>query len=185
MPLSTSLRTFLAIARRLRYRTLDHVIGREVLVKSEETAQSDVLESLNRFLPPRLLPRTELAPGLPTVAKHALLDLELELPSRDAADLSRLSRRDLREMGVLTRGGAPEPAEEADACLSMLFDEVTSGVFVLKMILDAIKDDRATGQRLRDTEKGLPKSYLPRKFRVRDACITNGPILWLGKHFYL
>jgi len=55
----------------------------------------------------------------------------------------------------------------------------------LKLMLDALDDERPVKLRLRHTIEGLPDDYLPRAFRVRDAAITNGPLLWLGKHFYL
>jgi hypothetical protein len=31
----------------------------------------------------------------------------------------------------------------------------------------------------------IPNGYLPRSFRVEDACVTNASSVWLWKHFYL
>lgn len=171
----------LAIARQLRYRTLERVVGQTVRVMSEASAVADVLEGLDRFLPARLELRRSPGGGLPTVAKYALLDLEFVLPPGPAIDLPRLSRKELRGLDVLV----PASPDETDVCVTSLFEEVTSDVFLLKLMLDVVNDERSVPERLRHTVKGLPAGYLPRMFRVRDACITNGPTLWLGKHFYL
>jgi hypothetical protein len=31
----------------------------------------------------------------------------------------------------------------------------------------------------------VPEGYLPRLFKVVDACVTNASGVWLWKHFYL
>lgn len=180
--------TVCAIARRIRYRTLDRVIGEKVRIAAEPSAVGDVLDALDRFLPPVAPPLPQPAPGLGAVAKHGLLDLEFSLRAGAGADLPRLSVRELRALGVLLKNDTAHEPEEEDldfSCLTDLHDQVTSGKVVLKLILDAVNDDRPISQRLIHTMKGLPGNYLPRQFRVRDACVTNAPSLWLQKHFYL
>jgi hypothetical protein len=179
--LSPNFHRICAIARQLRYQTLERVVGQRVLVGSEASVVTDVLDALDRFLPARLEPLHTPSAGLPTVAKYALLDLELSLPPGTARDLPRLSLQALRDLEVVV----PASPGEDGVCLDMLSEEVSSGSLVLKLMLDAVHDDRSVGQRLHHVVKGLPRGYLPRMFCVRDACITNAPMLWLGKHFYL
>ena len=53
-------------------------------------------------------------------------------------------------------------------------------------MLDAVGAARSPIERVNDLVAGHdPTDLLPREFRIRDACITNMPTLWLGKHFYL
>ena len=176
-PYSEAFFLALAVARRLRYRTIDRAVGLRVHVRSEASIASCVLDALEPWVPKEVEATPKCTPNLGAVAKYALLDLEFPVRSTIAKDLPRLSIGALREMEVLEKSSSEG--------LEVLWEEVTSGDYVFKLMLDAANDERSIEQRLRDTTRGLPKGYFPRDFEVRDACITNGPCLWLAKHFYL
>jgi len=117
------------------------------------------------------------------MAKYGLLDLELPLSTGASEALRRLSRQDLHEMGFLTE---PSRGESDDGfCLDLLLEDVMVNHAVIKIILDAAGDDRSPEERIQHYEIGVPPGYLPRRFVVRDACVTNAPSIWLGKHLYL
>lgn len=182
---SSNVRRLLGIARGLRYRTLDGVVGRSARVASGPTAIADVLTALDGRLPPRIDATRQPAPPPKTIAKYGLIDLEFALPPGAAPALPRLSRAEFRALGVLGRDQQSGDGAIDEACLDMFLEEVSEGSLLLKLILDAEGDERSVSERLRHTAKGLPGRYFPRSFRVRDACLTNAPMLWLSKHFYL
>ena len=151
--------TLLRIARELRYRTFDEVVGRSLTIRSASTVIEDVTAALGEVLRDTTAP----SPSLGAVAKYGLLDLEF--PSQRAWSLPRMTIRDLAALDLLTSQENPDVGIEA-------------------LMLDAQDDTRDVTTKLKQM-RGLPSDYFPRQFRVRDACVTNGPTIWLGKHFYL
>jgi hypothetical protein len=187
---SSAARRYLTFARQLRYRTIQNAVGASVKIHSEATLIRDVLHALEHVLPRDLAPVREPTPGLPTVTKYALLDLEFVAPDREAARLRRLSLKQLRELGVLSGALANKSSlkageEEAQACIEQMLEEIAETQPLLKLMLDAAQDSRSVWQRVLDSRQATPSSYFPATFIVRDCCITNAPSLWLGKHFYL
>jgi hypothetical protein len=185
---SARTRKYLKLARGIRYRTMVAVLAKEVLVRAERTVVDDVLHGLRGLLPRPLNCAYPPAPGLPTVTKFSLLDLEFSMPA--GAKLPRLKFSQLVELGLVRsrpRDHAQDvsASEEADGCVEQLLEEIEGGEAVLKVMLDAVDDDRSIQQRVRDATRPLRAGYLPATFRVRDCCITNAPTIWLEKHFYL
>lgn len=174
----------------MRYLTLKRCVGAEVRVVSESTVVRDIVEGLGRVLPRSIGACRPLKKGLPTVAKYALLDLEFPMPP-DHPGLRRLRLSELRELGLVGAAARPgtsveHDSMEDDACVAQMLEEVDSSKLFLRIILDAVGDDRPPHQRMRHTlGKGTPSSYFPRTFSVRDCCITNVPTVWMLKHFYL
>lgn len=72
---SSAARRYLTFARQLRYRTLQNAVGVSVRIHSEATVIRDVLHALEHVLPRGLETVRDPTPGLPTVAKYAVLYL--------------------------------------------------------------------------------------------------------------
>jgi hypothetical protein len=93
-------------------------------------------------------------------------------------------------------GREPDPDAEIEAqtrqlaagCLADLADSL--GACVLKVLLeDGLSNElrvrhNADRYRARLAPELLP-DYFPRPFVVTDACVTNAPRIWLGKHLDL
>lgn len=187
-PAHSKAHRYLRLTRRIRYRTLDALIGEAVTIRSEPTVIDDVVRDLGARLPKSVSSVRDIARGLPTVAKYGLLDLVFSLHESETA-LQRLSVAQLRELGLLS-GGTTTKAElssndDEDGCVEQLLKEAEIEPPVLKLILDAADDQRSATQRMKDALRRTPSGYFPALFRVRDCCITNAPSIWLGKHFYL
>lgn len=149
----------------------------------------DVVDGLAGLLPKSSANVCPPAPGLPTVAKYGLLDLEFAVPAQEAEGWHRPSVAQLRQLGLLRVHPATAsnlgPVDDADVCLSRLFEEVESQALLLKVILDVADDSLPAQQRIKDFVARSSGALLPATFRVRDCCVTNAPSLWLERHFYL
>lgn len=174
------MRKALAVARGLRYRGLDALFGRRVCLFSEQTTIGDVLSSLADGLP--AVEPGALFHGL-ALAKYGIVHLELTVTG--AVELPRPSRLELRRLGVLVRSADPFAREAAGDFFDALLAEFAADARVLCLMLDVEHDRRTHEERVAHTYGGLPRSYFPRMARVRDACVTNAPSVWMYKHFYL
>ncbi|MEN0062155.1 MAG: hypothetical protein AAGA48_08370 [Myxococcota bacterium] len=168
------------IARKLEYLSRTDLIGRTVYVTGSAHRWSSVREQL---------PVGEVASSIdPSInplalAKYGILEFQWPVTA-EAADHETAVRVPWRTL--LGRGDGSEEFEpEVALWLDDVVTEVTSGQLWFKLILDALADGRDSKTRLKHTSTQLPGSYWPRSFKVRDACITNAPTLWLFKHFYL
>jgi hypothetical protein len=65
----------------------------------------------------------------------------------------------------------------------MLDEYLAEGRTWLLLFLEGGRPDRGRGAES-DAPLRVPAGYLPRPFRVADACVTNAPCVWLWKHFY-
>ena len=100
----------------------------------------------------------------------------------------------LRTNGFARAEPDPDPELQAEMralaaeCVVQLAESL--GSCVLKLFLkDGLSDELRFGHNIDRYRAGLgPEllpNYFPRPFVVTDACITNAPTIWLGKHFYL
>jgi hypothetical protein len=69
----------------------------------------------------------------------------------------------------------------------MLQDELDQGQTWLLLFLEGGRPGEGARVEGADGQVALrvPEGYLPRPFRVIDACLTNARSVWLWKHFYV
>lgn len=172
------------IARGLRYRPLEQVVGRTVLVRDLDAVEEAVRVELGDEFPAAC--RLD-GPGLiyrhGAVAKYGILDLRFSAPDDllvDAASGVPL----LRELGFLPGAGTEQPQQVCDdpVCLEMLAEEIAVGRVFLSLFLEGGRPGSTPAELV---QLQIPEGYLPRSFRVVDACVTNAASVWLWKHFYL
>jgi hypothetical protein len=180
-----------SIARGLRYRPLGHLVGRDIPV-----ADLDRLEdAVRRALGPDFPAACRLAgpdPGdrASTVAKYGLLDLRFAAPAGLLGGEPQTGVPLLRALGYLPGSGAGSQHRVCDdpTCLELLRDDLDAGRTWLLLFLEGGPPGagaRADGADNLAAFRHVPAGYLPRPFRVRDACATNARGVWLWKHFYL
>jgi hypothetical protein len=178
------------LAREFRYRPLPALIGKGTTLDSSASVEGPIRT---------LLLAQGLGPGpidregaLFTIAKCDLIDACFDAP-REALDHpdTRTGLAPLKELGFLDDGGELGPADLGCpanlGCIDDLEAQLDDRHCLLKVFLcSAPLRDRRDPSVLRQMIRGeLPSGYFPRRFVVRDACVTNVPTAWLLKHFYL
>ena len=92
----------------------------------------------------------------------------------------------LRDLGFLPAKNEPWPdSVDPDVSgLEFLLEELAPDQTFLRLFLQS---ERPSGDRVPSIREllTLPQGYLPRAFRIEDACVTNHGAVWLQKHFYL
>src|SRR5262249_12010446 len=120
------------------------------------------------------------------VAKYGILDLSFTAPGDMLAGKVSNGVPVLRELGYLP-GSAEGPQSRVyddQTGLEVLKEYLAEGRTWLRLFLEGgkpgneLEPDGAFSIR-------VPAGYLPRQFRVVDACVTNARCVWLWKHFYL
>src|SRR5262249_36614910 len=94
----------------------------------------------------------------------------------------------LRELGFLPGGEVGVAGRVCDdpVCLEMLQEELEEGRVWLRLFLEGGRPGEGAREEGPDgITYQIPEGYLPRAFRVIDACLPNAPMVWLWKHFYL
>jgi hypothetical protein len=183
-------RTLMRLGRELRYRELP-IIGQRVVVESLD----DVEHVLRQLVTPWITRDARwdgcaIEGGL---AKYGILDRWCNAEERQL-DGCMSGIAALRANGFAPDEPDPDPEVEAEArafAASCLIDLASDlGASVLKLFLhDGLPHElRFEHNQDRYAAKLPPEllpNYFPRPFIVTDACITNAPGIWLGKHFYL
>jgi hypothetical protein len=123
------------------------------------------------------------------VAKYGYLDVRFIAPDEVLAGEPGGGTSLLRELGYLPAGDAETPAGVCDdpICLEMLRENLDEGRTWVRLLLEGGRpgpESRFAGPDGHVSYR-VPKGYLPRPFRIADACVTNAAGVWLWKHFYL
>ena len=178
------------LGRELRYRPLP-IIGQRIVIETLD----DVEHVLRQLVTPWIT-RDSIWDGCKIeagLAKYGLLDRWCNVEPRQL-DGAMAGIPALRANGFARGDPDPDPAIEAEArawaagCLAELSHSL--GPCELKLFLnDGLPGDVRSRGNVERYRAGLAPvlvpDYFPRPFIVTDACITNAPMIWLGKHFYL
>lgn len=66
------------VARGIRYRTLNNLIGRKITIRSYKTIVIDIRSAIGNLLPDILLPSFSLS--MAAIAKYGIIDLSVKVP---------------------------------------------------------------------------------------------------------
>jgi hypothetical protein len=183
-------RTLMRLGRELRYRPLP-IIGKRVVIETLD----DVEHVLRQLVTPWIT-RDSRWTGCDVelgLAKYGLLDRWCNVDPRELEG-AMPGIAALRANGFARGEPDPDPAVEAEAralaeeCFVDLAADLGRGVLKLFLNDDLPGDLRFRRNHARYSAGLAPvllDDYFPRPFVVTDACITNAPMIWLGKHFYL
>lgn len=171
--------------RTVRYLTLSHVIGKQILISSVENAASEVATNLqNEFSwlsSSRMIETAEL-----TLPKYGLLDLTFNLTDQHKTNSLRVE--DLKTLGAFppksdrlstTDGYFLLPEFHEQICEEAENGNLHALFFLTSDTTDLIADE---GKEPNVFAFGLS---FPQIVTVKDACITNAESIWTLKHFYL
>ncbi len=166
------------IASRLKYIQVIDLLGREVIVLSPSSAQTDVQEQLADALPENIDSGRKDPKWIGvTIAKYGLMDLEYGLSGDNLDWATRTYTEDLRKILEID-----DPIEHVDELLEILLEDIEETPITLRLYLST---DRCWRANLHYIQKGLPNNYWPLTFIVQDARITNSSLIWSHHHFYL
>jgi hypothetical protein len=178
-----------SVARGLRYRSLDHLIGRAIEIHDLDQIEDAVRFGLGPDMPEDCrLAGPERHTREVAVAKYGILDLRFTAPGNLLTGEARTGVRLLRELGYLPKHQDPQQrVGDYMMCLTMLQENLTEGRTYFRLFL---KDGRPRDEAIVNGPDGdislrVPDSYLPQAFRIIDACVSNAASVWLWKHFYL
>jgi hypothetical protein len=179
-----------SVAKGLRYRSLQRLIGRTVEVENIDSIEEAVHLALGPDFPAesRLVgPELHFREG--AIAKYGILDLRFTASAAMLTDEVSTGVPLLRQLNYLPDGQAENTCwiDHDPTCLEMLQEDICSGQTWLRLFLEGGRPgDEA---RVKDSDGHVsfrvPDSYLPRPFRIVDSCVTNAAGVWLWKHFYL
>jgi hypothetical protein len=168
-----------SVGRELRYRPLEHLVGRFVEVHDLGTVEEAIRTALGEDFPEGCrLVGPEMDSRQVAVARNGILDLRFSAPA-DLLTGAHTGLPLLRELGFL-RGREVGPQQSVcddPICLEMLQEDIDEGQVYLKLFLEGGPPEQR--------ELPIPDGYLPRPFRIVDACVANARSVWLWKHFYL
>ncbi len=182
------------LARKVRYRTLDALIGQQVTVYSLDTVVQDIQREVSLVSNASYLgPEARYIEGM--IAKYGILDLDFLGPIslldtdfehgiRLLQHLRFIPTRDATQKHNQEKQEWPhDPTDDMEdfTCLEQLNESLERNQQVIRLFLESAH------QILRPEQKlgRLVASDLPRVFTVTDACVTNADFIWFHRHFYL
>ena len=178
----------LNVARSLRYRTFEPIIGHELMVKRSDLIPSESEALVGRFLDGCSFSSPEQGDLDGQIARYGLLDLCFQ------ASRTLLEKGDttgiplLKELGFIEDGISTETEEDcALYCLEELLNGVRKNEAYVMLFLQVsqVGCEDGTLWQHRDMFHGTCKLPFPMVFTVEDACISNSPFVWMNKHFYV
>ena len=161
------------LAKNLRYRTLNDLIGVEITINLFESIAQDVRQALPlikdaTFLGPEIR-HTKLA-----VEKYGILDITFLVPHSLLDSEFEHGIALLKELHLASKPSEVRPPSKDD----QLYDDWVE--FWLTEFNQALEKKQTLVKLfLRSKDKSIPGI-----FTIVDACVTNGDFVWLNCHFY-
>jgi hypothetical protein len=200
--------------RRLKYRHLHHLIGREVTIPSVDQIES----SIRAAILPDVLGDFRLQDSTDNLSlvmsKYGFLDLVLVTHESLLNPTDKINQAAIRELGFSPR--PEDPARDMDpaiknqmgndrACLEVLTEDTREQGCFLRLFLNSKWSQnsvmRFAKQMAEEQSHGVPgesvteaaaltltrkmREWFPIVFTVEDACLSNSESIWVAKHGYL
>lgn len=172
--------TLKRLKRELEYTELTKLLGKVVKIESIDDVESSVRSVV---LP--LVPAVEEMDSLDLVKlvfnKYRILDLKFRV--RGMIECDRPGLKLLREVGLLIskEDEATLPFTKGNS-LEFVLEDLNSKSYWLKLFLMPVNE---TLVKRREEGGFVVEQCLPAEFAIRDACLTNLPMIWFMKHFYM
>jgi hypothetical protein len=202
--------TTLFALRNVKYKRLQHLLGRSLTISSFDQIECEALGAVARDVPEGFRPTNSFKTFEGMLAKYGFLDLDFSMPRDLLTSGERINGRSIHELGYSRPRGEARRQNEGDrACLEILMESARESTTYLRLFLDsawsrdamkrihdAVKRqlsgknvsmeayDEAFRSAMFETIDTLKKSF-PITFTIEDACLTNSDAIWLEKHFYL
>ena len=175
------------VLKRLRYATLDELIGRSLTVSTHVTLQEDVERFAREISAAELPLQVDVRNLCLQIAKYGMLDLSFQV-AKDTFDCSyRRGKEVIRELGFGSDSDLADLFPEYEGMMPDIASDLIEDKWHL-LIFARMDDKGKTGPGMVASvlaEKDLSLLPLPSEFRVLDACVTNTTYAWFAKHFYI
>lgn len=192
----------LQVSRQIKYRALDGLIGRQVVISSAASVPAEVAHQLRSDLPPGLHFQGP-EPNYVTLAlaKYGILDLSFTIEEFHWGSADSPGVPLLEEFGFVLREPTPSESptlfdDKDPTCLEQLQDDINENKTVVKLFLEERPKRDLKASFLAMASSGKMESvsaggvdsldhYFPKMFEVVDACLTNADFIWFHRYFYL
>jgi hypothetical protein len=178
----------LNVARSLRYRTFEPIIGHELIVSRSDLIASESEALVGRFLDGCSFSSPEQGTLDGQIARYGLLDLRFQARATLLEKGYKTGIPLLKELGFLENGTSSVAEEDCILyCLEELLDGTRKNETYLMLFLQISRVQRADGSQLQQNDMPRRACALPSPmvFTVEDACISNSSFVWMLKHFYV
>ena len=180
----------LNVARNLRYRTLDRLIGETLTIADRLTIREETSAFVTRFAEGCTFagPEQNFLDG--QIAKYGLLDLRFNAPQAKLDATSPAGVPILRELGFVD-GGMDKLAEElggdSGGCIEELSEGIAENKAHLLLYLESSEPNVSELSMIDRMARVRDPATIdfPIAFTVIDACVSNSSFVWINKHFYL
>jgi len=173
------------VARGIRYKPLAELIGREVTVRSVESADSDFLAVVGNHVDRDHARRPLIRIGTGTHTRYGFLDLAFRCQRELLAKEVQSGLAVLTSLGFILHLDSG-PFVVADDLEQMVKDIAKQEAYLLLILVDEsfqnVEPLSRTNPPSHEREHYTPK--FPIRFRVADACVANSTLVWRWKHFY-
>ena len=178
------------VARRLRYRTIDQLVGRRVTLRSLDTTLADIQAIVDEVFPGCVFAGPEERFRIGALAKYGLLDLRYDAKSEMAATSAHRGLSLLEELGFVVHprnsDWATPIADDTFHFLADLLDDFDKNETLLKLFLEERPERPFPPPAEWETWFREPSTMpFPKAMEIVDACVTNSASVWLSKHFYM
>ena len=178
----------LNVARSLRYRTFEPIIGHELIVKRSDLIPSESEALVGRFLDGCSFSSPEQGCLDGQIARYGLLDLRFQASTTLLEKGYKTGIPLLKELGFIEDGTSSVAEEDCVLyCLEELLYGTRKNETYLMLFLQTSQVHCADGILLQqnDMPRRACNPPFPMVFTVEDACISNSPFVWMNKHFYV
>ena len=178
----------LNVARSLRYRTFEPIIGHELIVDRSDLIASESEALVGRFLDGCSFSSPEQGNLDGQIARYGLLDLRFQACATLLEKGYKTGIPLLKELGFIEDGTSSVADDDcALYCLEELLDGTRKNETYLLLFLQISQVQRVDRSllQLNDMPRRACNLPSPMVFTVEDACISNSSFVWMHKHFYV
>jgi O-acetyl-ADP-ribose deacetylase len=177
------------VARRLRYQTLDELVGQIITLCTLQTTLADIQVVLDKSYPGCVFAGPEEPNRIGALAKYGLLDLRYNAPASLAATEAHRGLSLLKDLGLVWHPGeATWEIGNADTfgfVTDLLGDFDRNETLLLLFLEQRPKRTLPPPAEWEMCFRDPSLMTFPKTMEIVDACITNSASVWLDKHFYL
>jgi len=206
--------SILLTLRKLKYRHLPELIGRQIAIPAITQVEEPVLAAIVPVFRSSFKLKDSFENLALVMRKYGFLDVTLISSEPLLAPSDKISRAVIRELGYSPRPSGPgtdlEPGAKEQlgsdrACLEVLIEDIAEETCFLRLFLNSkwsegaiirfvkqMNEERAQGVSEEDaidaaatTLAEKMRGWFPVTFTVEDACLSNSDSIWLAKHGYL
>ncbi|HKF20447.1 MAG TPA: hypothetical protein VKE93_02695 [Candidatus Angelobacter sp.] len=187
--------------RKLKYRHLPQLIGRQITIPAITHVEEPILAAIVPVIRSSFKLKDSFENLALVMRKYGFLDVTLICSEQLLAPSDRISRGVIRDLGY-----SPSPDDDWErAFLEVLVEDIAEQACFLRLFLNSKWSEgaivRFVNQMNEERSRGVPEEdtidaaastlaekmhgWFPVTFTVEDVCLSNSGTIWLAKHGYL